>query len=67
MHASKCAANKFTVAVYNNGNPIRTTETADHEAIFSDLPICVPLIAGVRGHNELGEGEETRTVFTISG
>ncbi|KAG5454541.1 hypothetical protein CSKR_104898, partial [Clonorchis sinensis] len=67
-YASNCAATKFTVAVYTttDANSILNIETEGHEVTLSDLPICVPLTFSVRGHNELGQGEEARTAFTIS-
>ncbi|KER23986.1 hypothetical protein T265_08280 [Opisthorchis viverrini] len=66
---SYCAATKFTLAVYNqNGqNVIPNTETTVHQATLTNVPTCMRLLVGVRGHNSLGIGRETLEEVAVSG
>ncbi|GAA48695.1 hypothetical protein CLF_101925 [Clonorchis sinensis] len=62
-----CDTNKFSVVVYNlAGVELGTWNTSSHNVQIPKLPMNVPLLAGVTGHNEIGSGpQRNSTLFTI--
>ncbi|KER31363.1 hypothetical protein T265_02412 [Opisthorchis viverrini] len=67
-YTSDCVASRFIVTVYNRTlSPIiANIETAAHQTTVTGFPICVPLVIGVRGCNDVGDGVEARKEFSIS-
>ncbi|OON20289.1 hypothetical protein X801_03830 [Opisthorchis viverrini] len=62
-----CDTNKFSVVVYNlAGQELGTWDTSSHNVQIPKLPMNVPLLVGVTGHNEIGSGpQRNSTLFTI--
>ncbi|GAA53511.1 titin, partial [Clonorchis sinensis] len=63
-----CALATFRVSLYNaNGTSLRTVDTNDRRTELIDVPLCVPLLVGVLGRNDVGSGQEqTSSEFTIA-
>ncbi|KER23985.1 hypothetical protein T265_14522, partial [Opisthorchis viverrini] len=68
-YSSECIARTQDLTVYDRElTPIiQAIETTEHATTVPNLPTCVPLVVGVRGQNENGDGVEATREFTIPG